>query len=425
VSILTTPTQSAPTIRPSSGALPYLAFLVWPFFSFVYALINIQSRYAKNIIWLFCAFYGSTFVISTEEMDASRYRRLLDEMYAARNQPFLDLLIEPFQQGIYSATDVYAHLLTISVSRFTNSFELLFFLVGGVFGYFYSRNAAYILPYLHKRRLGLFGGLMIAILLTIIPFWNINGYRFYTATHMLLFAMLRVVIEKKYRYFWVVLLTPLVHGSFLGIVGACGLYLIIGNRYQWYLAALIVALFSSGINPAAINKNTKEAPIYMQNKVSGYTSKDYIKFVQKNTVGQVWYVEGHIQALKFIVYSFVAFVWFKRKKILTNRVAVSLYSMSLYMLTLAALVAGIPSGGRFFSVAVLFLGVLMVYVAQHRAIEAWWARWLGYIYLLPVLCYVIVEIRIGFDSMGINTLLANPILAFVLPNEVPLIDFFK
>ncbi|MBK8502220.1 MAG: hypothetical protein IPL46_08435 [Saprospiraceae bacterium] len=81
----------------------YLLFLIWPFFSVIYAVVNYRSPWAKNIIWLFSGFFGFTFVISNEGMDANSYRSYLEYLYES-DITFSEYFVGVYQ-GIYSRGD--------------------------------------------------------------------------------------------------------------------------------------------------------------------------------------------------------------------------------------------------------------------------------------------------------------------------------
>ncbi|MBK8622501.1 MAG: EpsG family protein [Saprospiraceae bacterium] len=281
----------------------YISFFIWPFFSLIYALGNIKSNFTKNIVWFFCAFFGYTFIISNPEMDANRYQEKLILLYGLRDVPFYDLLIEPYHnKGIYSGTDIYSHLITLIISRFTNDFRILFAIVGFIYGYFFSRNIFYIFDFIRNHKLQLLAVSSLLLLAFILPFWNINGYRFYTAAHVFLFGILRIVVEKRYRYIWLCLIVPLIHFSFLFPVAVLLFYLIFRNRFSSLCSCFACFLVFTELDPKTINERAELAPVFMQNKVMGYTRGEYVKFAQSIYTGMNWYVLGHVYALNFCIY---------------------------------------------------------------------------------------------------------------------------
>lgn len=403
----------------------YVVFLVWPFLSAIMAVFNYRAAYAKNIVWLFCAFFGYTFIISDGEMDANRYKRWLVEMHKRADEPYARLLVEPYKdKGIYAGTDVYSHLMTLTVSRFTDDFRFFFGLIGLVFGYFYSRNIFMVLAHIKEKRLVLLSALLLMTLFLLIPFWNINGYRFYTAAMVFLYGVLKIMLEKKYGYFWAALLSPLVHFSFAVPVLTLLIYIIVGNRVWIYMLALAGSLFMVDLNPKTINENADLAPVFMQNKVKGYSSGDYIKYLQRIQTDMNWYVRGRMYAIQFCIYSMLMAALIFRRKYLPDIRTQRLLAFGALLLAVANVVSSVPSMGRFFNIAAFVLVAAYMLMVQQRP-EARIYRYLGYVYFVPVLIFAIVEIRIGFDFIGLNTLFLNPLIAPFFPDSPALIEFFK
>lgn len=405
--------------------MAYAMAVVWPFFALIFALINYRSGFSKNVLWFFCAFFGYTFIISNPDMDANRYKTFLERSYAKNDIPYFDALRDPFtNKGIYSGTDVYSHFITTTVGRFTNDFRIFFGIIGLIFGYFYSRNLFFVLKHLQNKKLLFISVLFVLTLALIIPFWNINGYRFYTAAHVFLFGFLHIVFNKNYKYLLFILLSPLVHFSFALPAALFLIYLLIGNRKWIYMLMLGSSLFFIDLNPKTINENYELAPLFVQNKVKGYSSKEYVKFVQKNTTGMNWYVKGHLYALLFCLYSLIFYIFLRRRKYLNDRISNSIFSFGLLTLAMANSVSSLPSMDRFYLLGAIILCISFIYIFQAHDKDRFFKR-LGYIYILPVFIFLIVEIRIGFDFIGLNSILLNPVIAPFFPDSPALIEFFK
>ncbi|MBK9255865.1 MAG: EpsG family protein [Saprospiraceae bacterium] len=403
----------------------YLIFMVWPMLSAFMALLNYRSKYSKNIIWLFCAFFGYTFIISDPYMDANRYKSWLVEMHKKSDEPYVKLFVEPYKdKGIYAGTDIYSHVLTLTASRFTDDFRLFFALIGLIFGYFYSRNLFLLLSHIKDKKLIFLSVIFIVSLALLMPFWNINGYRFYTAAMIFLYGALKIIYEKKYRYFWVALLSPLVHFSFGLPVVVLLLYLLLGNRIWIYTFILVGSLFLVDVSPKTVNENAELAPLFMQNKVKGYSSEDYVKLIQRTQSDMNWYVRGHMYAIQFCIYTMILLVFFFRKKFISNHISESLICLGILMLAMANSVSSIPSMGRFFTIAAFILISGFIHIIQEHPKEKLF-RLLGFVYLIPLLIFIIVEIRIGFDFIGLNSIFLNPMIAPFFKDSPSLIEFIK
>ena len=57
-----------------SGGSAIILFLIWPFAALIVAFKNHKQAWSKNLFWLFCIFFGYTFVIAQSGgADSDRY----------------------------------------------------------------------------------------------------------------------------------------------------------------------------------------------------------------------------------------------------------------------------------------------------------------------------------------------------------------
>jgi hypothetical protein len=127
----------------------YMLFILWPFLSVIYAIVNYRSKWAKNIIWFFCCFFGYTFVISNEGMDANRYRDFLVELHTS------EISFGDYFHGVYNGDigrgDYLEPTIRYIVSRFSDDYRILYAIFGFIMGYFYSRNIWFLLDEVSDR----------------------------------------------------------------------------------------------------------------------------------------------------------------------------------------------------------------------------------------------------------------------------------
>lgn len=403
----------------------YLTFWVWPFFGLMYAIRNVRASYVKNIVWLFVAFFGYTFNISNDDADVNRYKQSLNRLYKQNDQPYMDLLVEPYKnKGIYSGTDIYAHIVTLTFSRFTNDFRLFYGFIGFVFGYFYSRCLFYLLDYVQNQKLKWLTVLLLMTLGLVIPFWNINGYRYFTAAMIFLLASLKIIFERKYRFIFLALTSVLVHFSFVFAFAILLIYLLLGNRVWLYAGFLFISMFFANINPQTINENASIAPKFMKNKVTAYTNEEYTLKVQENEIGNNWYVNGSGYALQFVIYALIIWILIHRRRYFCSGLEKPLMSFGMLLLASANVVSKVPSMGRFYVLANFILVTAFILIIQ----QYWQPRLvnrMGALVILPLSLFIIVSIRIGFDFIGLNTLFLNPMIAWAFPDSPALIEFIK
>lgn len=170
----------------------FILYVLSPFLAVLVAVRNYKSAWAKNVVWLFVAFYGYTIVISSEGIDAASYRNYFIQMVQA------DLNWDIFSKMLYSDNggypDVVQPLITFMVSRFTADYKILFLMFALLFGYFYSRNIWFLLDRAGTSLKKLSIPIIISFVL-IVPFWQINGFRMWTAAHIFFYGAILYLLD--------------------------------------------------------------------------------------------------------------------------------------------------------------------------------------------------------------------------------------
>jgi hypothetical protein len=122
----------------------------------------------------------------------------------------------------------------------------------------------------------------------------------------------------------------------------------------------------------------------------------------------------------FLVVLFIRY----RRLLVLGGLASGLLCYGLMLGTVVNFLGSLPSIIRFqFVVYMALLAVIFVFTQGFRGrLFPWWAK-------APVIVaaalFIIVEIRIGFDTMGIMTIVGNPVVASFVDNDIPLIKLIK
>ena len=163
-----------------SVALPYLdtknyliLFLLWPFLACITAILNFGQKEARNIVYAFLVYYGLTFVVGNEGIDASRIAMAL-KMNAML--PFSDIF--RIIGGVYATdttVDIVEPLISFVVSRITEDHRLLFGTFAALFGYFYVRSLSLLFDEA-KYNFGWNSLIYMIFLASILPVTSINGF---------------------------------------------------------------------------------------------------------------------------------------------------------------------------------------------------------------------------------------------------------
>lgn len=400
----------------------YFIFMIWPFLSIGLAIWQYKEKWAKNIIWVFIVFYSFTFVISREGIDASRYRDSFidytEESYS--NSEFYDTLYSEETNNI----DILHPLLSYIVSKFTNDYRVLFAVFGLIFGYFYSRNIWYLLnkarPFLKTINIPI-----IVTFAFIIGFWQINGFRFWTAAHMFFFSVLPYLIEGKKKYLWLSVLTILVHFSFIIPVFILLSYIFLGNRLKVFFSFFLVSLFISEINFEVLNNYLSFFPEVFAIRSGSYINEEYKMLRAARSLNINWYVLYYAKALRWVVIGLIILIYFKGNNFFKeNKKFLNLFSFSLLFYGIANIISNIPSGSRFITIANLFMVAFIFFYLQFQNKDTI-TKMFVYISLPALLLFNIVSIRNGFDTIGLLAVIGNPVIALLLESNIALIDLIK
>ena len=143
------------------GFFYLLFFCIWPFGALILSFIKYSKKWTKNLIWAFVVFYGYTFVISNDTMDANRLLTRFETAVQFKGDIhayFLNLFI--LTEGNINFLEPFIHYL---VALFTDNFQILMAVFGLIFGYFYSRNICYLIDYVKPSGISLYNKVFLFV----------------------------------------------------------------------------------------------------------------------------------------------------------------------------------------------------------------------------------------------------------------------
>jgi len=409
-----------------SGYYAALLFLIWPFLAVASAFRNYRSSWGKNILWAFIAFYGFVFAIGAESQgsDIVRYVENLKQLHSVS----ISLMdgVRYYQQS--GEIDILRIVIDLVLSRFTDSQIILTFVYGIIFGFFFSRNMWYILERL-KGKIKPITILLFTCFFLVIPIWNINSFRMWTAAHMFIYGLLPYLFEGKRGGAVVASMAILVHFSFIVPVAVLYAYIFLGNRLVLYFSFFLITFFFSEINMSVFNYVIKNyAPQIVQERTESYRSESAVEGQRGEGGGgnKVWYARYYRTTLRWSIKGFLIVIFLKGRKFFTENIGwLSLLSFTLLFYGVANLFSSIPSGGRFLAIADLLALALIILYVQNRAHEVVMKRFI--IAATPLLLlFVVVAFRIGLYSMSASAILSNPVIAMFWNGDyISLNDFMK
>ena len=400
-----------------------IGYLIWPFGLTLEAFRQWEKPWSKNAFWLFCIFFGFTFVIAEEGgADSDRYARDFID-YAHSGMKLKDLWGLFYVVGS-DQTDIVVPLVMFFLSRITDNPAALFVIFALISGYFYSRNTWYVLERVNGKLRGFILLLFITFLL-INPIWNINGFRFHLASQIFLFGTLPYLLEGKKKYLIWSGVSVLAHFTFLLPVAILGMFVLLKNRTSIYLIFFIVTAFFREIEMEWFQSNLAFLPKVIFAEISNYMSEGYAEFRADIDEELPWFITYSAMGMRWTIYLIIFSTMYFGRDLLKERSELkTLLSFSLLFYGFVNIASLIPSGDRFATVANTFvIPYFMIFlVTLPRIGESLLIRIISFP-LLMLFCAV--QLRIGMVFFGIMTLIGNPFTAAFYSDPVPLITQLK
>lgn len=395
----------------------FLLFLIWPFGTVWFSLINYNAKWTKNIVWLFVIFYGYTFVLSNDTMDANRIKEKF-EVFTYFNFNLNEFISYYFIQNS-SAIDVLQPVVFYITSKFTSDFNVLMAVLAAILGFFYSRNLSYLLDK-SDSNVKLTSIIFLWMFMFVIGFWEINAFRFWTASLMYFYAVTPSVYENDNKKLWFVLLACLLHFSFLFPLVVFLCFKIFKNKSALYFWFFVFSFLFTLLNVGMIGDfMLKIFPSNFHNKISAYASEARVDEV----AGNVRSISSYLRFFMFVIINgfFVLFYFSYKELIKDDDKLYSLFNFCLLFLGAANFISIIPSGGRFLLVSALFALTFIFLFLQRNSLEG---KLKIYVYMSTPFLFLasIGFIRLGLNTIGVLTVFGNPVISLFIKSKMALIE---
>jgi hypothetical protein len=197
------------------------------------------------------------------------------------------------------------------------------------------------------------------------------------------------------------------------------------KRYSTiYFAMFIVTFLVTESNVGNITQLIKDyTPAVFLAKAEEYTKEGYVEsFRESFTEGRSWHALYYGAALLYSMFylTFITYFFNQREKLLNGNQVVFL-SFALILFSFSNLISQLPSGERFYSVTFLF--ALLPITDFYRRTKQ---KVMFHLSFIPLLFWMVVNVRDGFDQITLATFLANPLLVwFDFLNQQPIMDYIK
>lgn len=254
-----------PTARPrgtadnAMRAIKVLAgMLLAPPLLLVEAWRTTSTRYRHLLLTAFFAIYGATIGIAYDPTGAGPdgVRHLLKVYVHYTDLAFSDFLRElweilTLQVGTAPNKDVYIHVVSYLVGGVLGVPALFFFVIGAVYGYFFSGSMLIIFRDWGKARLPMVTLFLIANFLLFKNIEGVNTVRTWTGLWVLVYGSLQYYRTRRFRYLLLMAMPPFIHlGYFIMALPAYAV-LIFGSRVFLYAVLFTLSSTTTIINPGS------------------------------------------------------------------------------------------------------------------------------------------------------------------------------
>jgi len=397
-------------------------FIISPFLALIQSLKHYRNSWAKNGVWLFVIFYGFT-MARPEAMDSSRYVLKLQNLY---NSPIsLNTFLASFYNDEGGKIDIYEPTVIYLLSLITANANILFAVFGVVFGYFYSRNIWLLIDQMREHKMTKNLMLLLISFSVVIGFWELNGVRMWTAAHIFFYGAFLYFVKGHRKGVLIAASSVLVHFSFMLPVGLLFFYTFVKIPWKLSYFFYMFSFFIAELNIGAIqNMLLSRAPEFLLPKVNSYLGEEFGENVRGVYSAANWYVVYYQKSMAWFLAIMFSIIYFtKMKSIKSNKALSMLFGFSLLFLAVGNVVSQIPSGGRFLLVAQLF-GLTFILVGILEFKDSRINSKLNMVSPLLIF-YIIVSIRMSFNTITVGTVMTNPVIAFFAELPIPLINLIK
>ena len=341
-------------------------FFVWPFAAFLLSLKQLNKKSSAIVFILFCWLYGYSFTFVNTSADSFRIALTFVNFEFNSLQDIYFVYIDG------GTTDIYRYLVYGITKIYTDNPKFLYSFFGLTFGVFWY-FAALIFIKEKGKYTGFYIGILFAIFILINPITYVNGARFNTAMWVFFCAAYNVLILNKKSWVFGLLITPLIHFSFLFALPVIFLYYffqkITYNKKRVYLWVYILFILTFCIS-WVLDTNTIKLDFVgdglsssISNKVSAYNSNEMTEVYRKRGSNSLFLKVSRSfgAASKINFFLLILLIQYQLKSVYSGKKKVNqLLSFVMIFYSFSYVASLIPSGARFVAIANMFALLLLL-----------------------------------------------------------------
>jgi hypothetical protein len=405
-----------------------LRFTFLPVLSLFYSLNNLRNKDAKYNYLLFILYYSFCVTlpaITGEDMD-----------FFNKIELFKDVSLNQDWQYIFKG-NTFESILLVLVSSFTDNWRIMSLVWGLVIGYLNIKIIWHVIDNANQNFNSFTIKILILFLMCSMPFWNIGIFRFFTASNLFIYGLLKY-FEKGNRFYLIVAcLSIFVHWSFIFVLFLISLFLFLkrldSKKINYFIVLLFNLIFVSSIFSnffgdlsSITNLNFDYLPQFFNQKATAYSSEIFVdRLVDMSySIDNNFYVMWRYYLIFILVQSIFLFYLIRRNNVI-DFLKIDFYFIVVFTFYFIYNQLGeFAPFDRYAYISNFFVAYLIfLFLDKFKNFK----NYLPYRYLTVfVLLYVVVEIRNSFDTISILTVASNPIISpFLMDYNFSLIDMFK
>ena len=401
-----------------------------------------KNKQVFVFIWtLFFAYFGYTFIVAPNS-DGNHYRVTFLEIrdwVHLQGLSFPDLLSKIYDYY----PDPYVPIASYLVALFTDDWHVLFSVYGLVLGYFFSENIYSILKsknLIENKNNRMLAVLGMVFMIFLVPIWEINGVRMWTACHFFIYNLYRYTQTGNGKYLLGFSLAGFFHSSFM-LAPAIALTYFVFNKVPFNLRlALVLTVVLLKQSGTMINPQFEkiEGTGALAQKFNTYNNEDYLKGFEEGPNETVvdntsWFVTWnglYLTLTSSIIVILAVFKLYQLRRFDEIHEGEHARLIGIFLaLTFISYLMSLhpsPSASRFIRVAGVFSAIAL---AQIIGI---WEYLLNksekgvviYPMLYLILFILVVQTRFGFENFNTVAFFGNPLYAVYQEEPKPLITVY-
>lgn len=343
----------------------FVLYLISPLFALLLSFHNIKSKQFYFVFLLMAIYMGLVLNVDSGG-DMSRY---LDYPSIWKGKDWSMIFLErdyvfPILSKLFSYITTDRHcfgsfIIVIYAALYLQSFKIVteFVLNQSSIWYYISTFAIFL----------------------ILPYSRVFAMRFALASSLYLWCILEIIVKKNKRFYWIIMLVPLMHYSFLIMVLLPFLHLLLKKRLllcmilfgaSFVLNTPRVAYFINDFAVSYLPQGTSDA-------VDSYASEEGLEYMNNRDADGARYgntrraILGSIQEGKtyVIMFAMVLILIFSYKEIKKDKFLVELFTMMLLFFTMSNIASSASRGDRFLNVGCALTVFVLYRMSHHEVME--------------------------------------------------------